>query len=366
MNYKKTLYFVAKCLTISIEEKNRDDIELILKTTDVDWEAVVRLSSSHYVLTALYCNFYRSNFLHYLPEKLVAYMKYITDLNRDRNKQIIKQAKELNSLLIKNNVVPIFLKGTANLLAGIYEDIAERMVGDIDFIFSKEDYPKAIRLLRRFNYSEVSDYNYYFPDEKHYRRLQKENCIAAVEIHSEILTIEKYRKEFNYNIVKKDSHLIKDIRILSYANKLNLSIISNQIIDHGFLYKTINLRNAYDVFLLSKKTNAKNATNALNKLNHPLNCFLAACYEIFNAVDSLEYNKTEMTASYLKLFNSQFVNPKAAKKRQKRLKLLLSIKLRLNILSKSIIHKKYRLWLFRRITDRNWYKEKLIRLGLKK
>ena len=29
-------FFIAKCLTISQEEKNRDQIELILKTPDVD------------------------------------------------------------------------------------------------------------------------------------------------------------------------------------------------------------------------------------------------------------------------------------------------------------------------------------------
>ena len=78
---------------------------------------------------------------------------------------------------------------------------------------------------------------------------------------------------------------------MSYANKLNLSIIANQINDNGFYYKTMALRNAYDVFLLSKKTNAKDAVNTLDKLTNPLNCFLAACYEVFNTVDSLEYNK---------------------------------------------------------------------------
>ena len=37
------------------------------------------------------------------------------------------------------------------------------MVGDIDFIFSKEDYPKAITILREFGYSDVNE-KYYFPD----------------------------------------------------------------------------------------------------------------------------------------------------------------------------------------------------------
>ncbi len=60
----------------------------------------------------IYCNFKRADFLKYLPADLVDYMKHITDLNRDRNTQIIQQAQELNSLLLANNIRPIFLKGT--------------------------------------------------------------------------------------------------------------------------------------------------------------------------------------------------------------------------------------------------------------
>jgi hypothetical protein len=365
LNYKETLFFIAKSLTISLEEKNRDEIEIILKTMDVDWEAVVKVSTSQYVFPALYCNFKRADFLKYLPADLVAYMKYITDLNRDRNTQIIQQAQELNSLLLANNIRPIFLKGTGNLLAGIYEDIGERMVGDIDFIFSKEDYPKTITILREFEYSEVKKQKYYFPDVgKHYRRLQKENNIAAIEIHKELL-IEKYANEFNYSFVEKDSQIINGFTVLSSANKLNLSILANQINDNGFYYKTMALRNAYDVFLLSKQTNVKDAVNALDKLTNPLNCFLAACYEVFNTVESLEYNNTKKTASYLSVFNSQFTNRDSTKRHHKRIKRYLFLKSRLNIIYKSIIYKEYRVWLFNLLTDKNWYKRKLIQLGVK-
>ena len=172
MNYKETLFFIAKCLTISLKEKNRQEIEKQLKSTSIDWDAVVKVSTAHYVFPALYCNLKRADFLHYLPQELVSYMQHITNINRERNKQIITQAHELNSVLLANNIRPIFLKGTGNLLAGIYDDIAERMLGDIDFIFSKEDYSKVITVLREFGYSEVIKYKYYFPDEKHFRRLQ--------------------------------------------------------------------------------------------------------------------------------------------------------------------------------------------------
>jgi hypothetical protein len=363
LNYKETLFFIAKCLTISLEEKNRDEIEIFLKTTDVDWDAVIKVSTSHYVFPALYCNFKRADFLKYLPVDLVDYMKYITNLNRDRNTQILQQAQELNSLLLANNIRPIFLKGTGNLSAGIYDDIAERMVGDIDFIFSKEDYPKAVIVLNKNGYSFVEKIPYELPF-RHYPRLKKEDRIAGVEIHNEIL-LRKYSKEFNYSFIEKDSQVINEVAVLSYANKLNLSIIANQINDNGFYYKTMALRNAYDVFLLSKKTNAKEALNTLDKLTNPLNCFLAACYEVFNKVDSLEYTNTKKAASYLSIFNSQFTNRKITKRRHKLIKTYFFLKYRMSILINIILYKNSRVWLFKRVTDKNWYKEKLIQLGIK-
>ena len=365
MNYKETLFFIAKCLTISLEDKNRQEIEEQLKSTIIDWDSVVKVSTSCYVFPAIYCNFKRADFLKYLPADLVDYMKHVTNLNRDRNVQILQQSQELNSLLLANNIKPIFLKGTGNILSGIYDDIAERMVGDIDFIFSKDDYPKAIAILRENGYSEVVKIDYNWPIFKHYPRMKKENSIAAVEIHKELL-LEKYASEFNYSFIEKDSQIINEAAVLSYANKLNLSIIANQINDSGFYYKTMALRNAYDVFLLSKKTNAKEAVNTLDKLSLPLNCFLAACYEVFNSVDSLEYNNTKNVASYLSIFNSQFTDRKITKRRHKRIKVYLFIRERLIIILKCIIHKEYRVWLFKRVTDKNWYKEKLIQLGIKK
>jgi hypothetical protein len=361
LNYKETLFFIAKCLTISWEEKNRQEIEKQLKSTPIDWDAVVKVSTAHYVFPALYCNFKRADFLKYLPHELINYMEHITDINRERNKQIISQANELNNVLLANNIRPIFLKGTGNLLAGIYDDIAERMVGDIDFIFSKEDYPKVIKVLRNNGYSDVLKTDNIYPEFHHYQRLKNDNNIAAIEIHKELL-IEKYAHEFNYSFVEKDSQVINEVTVLSYANKLNLSIIANQINDNGFYYKRMALRNAYDVFLLSKKTNANAAVHTLDKLNHPLNCFLAACNEVFNNLTSLEFSNTKKAAIYLSIFKSQFTNRDKTRKRHNKIKKYLAIGNKLNILYKSIIYKEYRVWLFNLLTDKNWQKRKLIQL----
>jgi len=120
------------------------------------------------------------------------------------------------------------------------------------------------------------------------------------------------------------------------------------------------LRNAYDVFLLSKKTNAKVAVNTLDKLFNPLNCFLAACYEVFNYVNSLEYNKTKEVVSYLRVFNSQFANMNKTKRQYKIKKRYLLLKFRLNIIYKAVTHKVYRVWLLKKIFSFDFYKRRFL------
>jgi hypothetical protein len=239
------------------------------------------------------------------------------------------------------------------------------MVGDIDFIFSKSEYPKAIKVLTSFGYSKVHDTTYDFPMFKHFPRLQKENNIAAVEIHKELL-IEEYANEFNYTFIQKDSQIINGVNVMSYRNQLNLSIIAKQVNDGGQFYKNISLRNAYDVFLLSKRTCAKTSFDSFNKLKNPLNCFLASCFEVFNKVNSLHYSEDLETKAYLKHFNNQLENDSFRQQHHNKTKTNLFIKERLNIIKDSLFDKEKRNWLLKRTTDKNWQREKLVQLGLKK
>jgi hypothetical protein len=350
LNYKETLFFIAKCLTISLEEKNRDEIEIMLKTTDLDWDKVVKVSTSHYVFPAIYCNFKRADFLKYLPADLVSYMEHITDLNRERNKKITTQAKDLNSLLLSNSITPIFLKGTGNLLEGLYEDIGERMVGDIDFLFSEKDLFKAIDILKNYNYSKQESQLDYFPGFRHYSRLVKQENIAAVEIHKEV-TIEKHRGEFNYKIINEDTQQINDCSVLSFEDQLSLSIIASQINDYGFELKNFSLRNAYDVFLLSKKVDTKKVISKFTELKNPLNCFLANCNLVFGALESLDYLKTKESESYLKAFNKSIYKRKSTTKINFKL-IKINLNRQFGIVCKSIFNSENRKWLLNRIKNK--------------
>ena len=131
-----------------------------------------------------------------------------------------------------------------------------------------------------------------------------------------------------------------------------MSIISKQINDKGYSYIDSSLRNAFDVFLFSKKTIAKDAFKDFQKIYNPINCFLASCYIIFNKPVSLKYTETKQTKKYLKKFNKLLSNSKYRNKRKKRISLYFSIKEKSIILLKSVTNKNYRKWLKYRLNTK--------------
>ncbi|REH54751.1 putative nucleotidyltransferase-like protein [Tenacibaculum gallaicum] len=346
MNYKETLLFVAKCLTITHERDNRKMIEEKIKANTVDWDAVVKVSTAHYVFPALYCNLNRANFLHYLPTNLVEYMQHITNLNRERNKSIITEAKEINKLLVSNNITPIFLKGTGNLLEGLYQDIAERMVGDIDFLVKPELFNLTVNILKENGYKEkTSNYIDNTVLNRHYPKITKEGKIAAVEVHYKMITNEK---GFDYNFIKNSlKRLTNNTNVLSYENQVLLTSFNKQINDKGQWFKSIALRNSYDIYMLSKKASIK---TVLNNFYHPesdhLKNFLATTSYILNSPQSLEYTKTHKTKRYINKVLFFMNNPKKSADNKKKWELYFLYKHRFSVILKSFYLKKYRKYLF--------------------
>ncbi len=348
MNYKEALFFIGKCLTVSQEEHNKILVEEHLKKTFIDWESIVKISTSHYVFPALYCNLKYTNFLSYLPSDLVEYMKYITDLNRERNQQIIQQAKEINELLLSYNITPVFLKGTGNLLEGLYNDIAERMVGDIDFLVNSDEFEKSIVILKEFGYFENLKSSNPFPLFKHFYKLQKDKRISSVEIHKE-MTEEKYANLFNYKSVISNIYQENNITCLGFEDQIKLSIIAVQINDDGQFFNNISLRNAYDVFLLSNKVNSIKSIDKLsNKLFYPLNNFLASAKITLNS-KSINYIQNKKSDIHINIFLRLIDDKKYRKKFNKKRKRKVSVSSKISTILKAFYKREYAIWLLKRL-----------------
>ena len=146
MNNKELFYFLGQCLMLDEQPKKREEVIEKINTGNIDWQNFVTLGSNHLVLTAIFLKFEKHNLSNYLPVDLPPFLKEIYDLNNLRNEQILFQIKEVTALLNKNNIYPLFLKGAAHLLVGLYTGIGERILGDIDFLVPEKAYrhPAAV------------------------------------------------------------------------------------------------------------------------------------------------------------------------------------------------------------------------------
>lgn len=349
VNYKEALFFIGKCLTAHKDAQNKTIVEEQLKNNNIDWDYLVKVSTSHYVFPALYCNLKSAGLLHYLPKDLVGYMKHITDLNRERNLQIIEEANKINAHLRTHNIAPIFLKGTGNLLEGLYDDIAERMVGDIDILVKKEECDRAFVLLFEFGYtnkiSEVYD------DYRHLPRITNDNKLAAVEIHWDM--IGKNSKCFNYNTIQSTLIEKRGFLFLSIVNQIKLTVYAKFVNDEAYHLKNTSLRAAYDVFLLHN-----NLTNQLE----PERDLLFKELKTGLIVYSLVLGRPLSMPESLNITDyNDFFTPITRQK--KYLKAYLLIIHRLRIMRKAMYKKSYFKYVVSKLFSIKWWR---LKLGLSK
>lgn len=364
MNYKETLFFTARSLTINHEKHNYQYVKESIEDHKVNWDQVVKLSTEHYILPALFCNLKRASLLDRIPRDLVAFMEHITQLNRMRNEGILKQAKELNSLLKEHQIEPLYLKGTGFLLQNLYHDIGERMLGDIDCLLSKGCFTKTTIILEKFGYQKFYNHNYAYPQFKHYDRLVKEGSIAALEIHKE-LTKEGFHQNFNFERVSKNTIFIDENQVMSLENQLCLSLVADLVNDDGQFYDNISLRNAYDVYLLSQKVNTLTSIEGLTDIFTPMNNFLAICQITFNS-KAFQFSKTKKSTRTIKHFLKIIDNADYRKSHFKKIKWKLFWRSRMRFVLKGITRKENRVWMYNRFRDRNWQRQKLVQLKILK
>ena len=252
MTFKEGFVFIARCLSAHIIKENYQEVKQQIESENVDWDLVVQISTSQLVFPALYINLLKTNLTALLPQDLLAYMEHITQLNRDRNEQIITEANHLHQIAMENNIKLVFLKGTSYLLSGLYEDIGERMIGDIDFLVDENEALKINSILIKNGYKDPKNICSSRPDFRHLPRLIHDDYLAAIEIHTQV-TIQKYLPDFHPEKLIHTAVEINKTFHLTASIALKTAAITHQINSNGNQYKSFSLRNAYDLLLLDAK-----------------------------------------------------------------------------------------------------------------
>ena len=245
-NYALTYRHIADILSFEV---SAEQLENTLSDPTFDWDAIVIHGSQHLVLPAIYCRLKRKALLHLVPEELVLYLDELTSINRNRNQTLLKQIHSIAEILNSNHINYVFLKGTALLALGCYEDSGERMMGDIDILVEKSQIDKAQNLLKASGYNKTLNRNFKSKNPRHLPRLISENELAAVELHSELFN-KKYWSLMDMTSILKAKQVVNTIAL---PNKMALSlhnVLNWQLNDFGHYYNAVSLKSIYDLLVL--------------------------------------------------------------------------------------------------------------------
>ena len=254
---RETYQTIADILSFTTSNTS---LEATLSSTDVDWDAIVVHGSRQLVIPTIYCRLKQRQLIHLLPEDLDLYLHDITSQNRKRNKAILKEVTMLSILFKKHHVEHVFLKGAALLAGGYYEDIAERMIGDIDILVATNHLDKAFELLQQHSFKPLpltlTDKYFY---HRHLPRLTTNKYIAAVELHRKLFNINT-KEEISNELLLKNKRIPNDVFVPSAQHLVEHNILNHQINDHGYRYHRFSFRTVYDTLILHKN-------NSLNQLS---------------------------------------------------------------------------------------------------
>jgi len=317
MRYKTAFLFIADCLRL--KESNAHKSALIYQITakQIIWEDVVKIASNHLVIPLLYIRIKEAGISSYLPKDLQEYLQTITDLNRTRNTLLLKEVDRLNKVFIENDIQVIYLKGTAHLLKGLYGDVGERMIGDIDLLVAPSKMEYLADILLELDYKPLAKYEpSLFERTKHYPRLVNPENSFAVEIHKAV--VQKVRNRYltfkQYDIEKESFH---SYFLPSNKHLIIHNILNTQLNDSGYLLSTLNLRQQYDLLLLSQITNIEPVIKSAGYLQKKMRAYLIKTDYIFKHVAGLNYNRTTGSRIHVYLLGHYFRSPKLFKFVQK-------------------------------------------------
>jgi len=256
MTNKEMFYFTGRCLMLDEVPENRLQLVNMIKTASIDWLKVAAHWSNHLVLPVIFLKFQSHGILKILPSEFSLYLKDIYELNLSRNKKILFQLEDITRILNKNNIYPIFLKGSAHLLDGLYTDIGERILGDIDFLVPSKDYLQSAKIFEAEGYSMPTPFLYFdVATLKHYPPLAKPGFPAYIELHQ--LLTEDELSWFNFGTIdqeKKEIKTLKGCYVLSDRHKIVHNFVHGQLHHGGHINGIVSFRDLYDLFLLSKRS----------------------------------------------------------------------------------------------------------------
>ncbi len=197
--------------------------------SDKEWDALISQGYATGLLGRFYALFLKHNLIEHIPEHWLWHFSsaYVVSLAHEQDSRI--EIKEIKIALRMTHISPVFLKGTAYLLA---EDFCAqgRTFNDVDIFVKKEDLSRAEEVLKWYGWvqGDIDDY-----DEKYYRTWMHEippmhhkSRGTTLDVHHNLTPLTSRlpldESAIQSNITKDSDTLKVEDRIIHSANHLLL------------------------------------------------------------------------------------------------------------------------------------------------
>jgi Uncharacterised nucleotidyltransferase len=250
--------FLCRLLSLDDSPGELEELRRAARSSAFLWHDVVALAGEEWVSPALSHALRRKIEPGDLPQDITNYFDGMATLNRQRNGKIRTEAIELTRILNGVGAVPIFLKGGANLLSGLYPDLAMRMMLDLDVLLPTEGLSVYVEVLEANGYVRLGEDGIQGNSASalhHYPPLARPGAVASVELHVDPLDIQ-YRRFLNYTEVSEDAVELTiegvQLAVPSIPHRLVHCIAHTQFTDHAFIYGHLPLRELLDTAYLCR------------------------------------------------------------------------------------------------------------------
>ncbi|PCH67811.1 MAG: hypothetical protein COC06_10630 [Bacteroidales bacterium] len=361
MNLRRIYYFTAKCLTLDNCPEYRKNIVLNFTSGEVTPLDFITFCDHQLVLPTLYSKFKKHDLLYLFPEDLVLQWETIYLLNKKRNEGIIQQIDDMNSALLKEGITPVYMKGSAHLLDGVYPDIGERMMSDIDFLVCEKDFQKTVDLFLDLGYSNPNQFYCQVNKLKHYPTLYKKDVTASIEIHRIPVDFE-YSKQYSAKMVldrKKTITGKTNCFVSSDNHKLTHNFIHSQLGNKGYLFKKTPLRDLYDLYLLSQRVKPEAIISRLEE-KLKAKAYFSFADKLLNLNGKLYSSNSKRVKLHCFVCDNMLIYRKTRDLYTLCVKLVQLFFVRyLGLLLHAVCEKQSREFIWKRLQDRHWYKRHL-------
>src|SRR5690606_29812368 len=130
-----------------------------------------------------------------------------------------------STIFNKESIDHVFIKGMSLITGNIYNDPAERMIGDMDLLVAENQIHTAFDLLTKHGYTDTVTSIIAANSHRHLPRQVSTKKFGAIELHTEIL-IHKHRQLVDKNQVLKNKRIVNGIAIPSLEDSIKISILA--------------------------------------------------------------------------------------------------------------------------------------------